>query len=323
MHPKTLAELLLMEFEDAEWLVESLIPAGGITVLSAEPSSFKTWLILYAVLCVARGECLLGQYATSQSGVLIIDEESSSRLLNSRFKMLEAESNLEVHLLNETGFQLDDKHVGQVIEYCEQNNVKLVTFDSLVRIHSFDENDATGMSKAFRQLKKFNNAGITVVVIHHNRKPGAKNGSLAHEMRGSSDILAAVDCHLALTKRDDNKHELVLTQTKSRYSEELLPIEIRINTDGESYLNFEYVGQAEPRVSKKTKASNAIDKLLEENYELNQKQIHSMLQSTDAKTSMHSVRDILQEKVRRNKLKTRSGAHGAINYAKNPETEDA
>lgn len=322
MQAITLAELLATEFEDAEWLVESLIPAEGITVLSAEPSSFKTWLVLYAVICIARGENLFGQYDTAQCGVLIVDEESSSRLLHKRFNMLAADSNLDIHLLNETGFQLDNLHVNDAIAFCKEHDIKLVTFDSLVRIHSFEENDATAMSKAFKQLKKFNKAGITVVVIHHNRKPGAKNSSLAHEMRGSSDILAAVDCHLALTKREDNKHELVLTQTKSRYSEEIAPIEIRTVTDGETTLTFEYIGQAKPKISKQAKTWDAIRDMLDEHSELNQSEIHTKLQETEGKTSMHSLRKILQEKASRNALLTKTSAHGAINYRKNTDSDN-
>src|SRR4051812_5447871 len=134
MKPIPLADLMVKEFPEANWLVEGLIPSEGMTVLSAAPSSFKTWLLLDLAICIASGKSLFGQYKTSETGVLIIDEEDNERLLQQRLSMLGAKIESPIHLLIEQGFQLTDKWVSQTIEHCLENGLGLVTFDSLVRI---------------------------------------------------------------------------------------------------------------------------------------------------------------------------------------------
>jgi hypothetical protein len=83
----TLKELMTRRYPESEWVVESLIPEG-LTVLSAQPASYKTWLLLDIAIAVASGSQLSQTFDTTQSGVLVIDEESSERLLQQRLSLL-------------------------------------------------------------------------------------------------------------------------------------------------------------------------------------------------------------------------------------------
>lgn len=60
--PISVDELLRKEFEADSWLVEGLIPKNGITVISGNPASFKTWLILLLAKHIAEGEALFGRF---------------------------------------------------------------------------------------------------------------------------------------------------------------------------------------------------------------------------------------------------------------------
>lgn len=292
MHPISLGELMAQDFPESEWLVENIIPASSITVLSAAPGSYKTWLLLEIALRVAENKSLFGQFKVQQSGVLMIDEENNHQLLQQRLKLLKARAELPICFLCGNNFILNNSSVDKVIALCEKEKLSLITFDSLVRIHTSDENDASKMSAVFQLLRRFTNNGITVVVTHHNRKPGQFKGSPSSEMRGSSDILAAVDCHLSLKRV--SKNNLLLTQSKSRFAKEIDSIELKtVSSDNE--LSFEYIGQITPPPDKRDVIQSDVVSLLKVTNSLSQKIIHEKLIESGATLNIRTLRKVLEE----------------------------
>lgn len=305
----TMAELLAVEFPDELWLVDGLVPEG-ITVLSARPASFKTWLLLDIAINVATGGLLFNHFLTEQTGVLMIDEENSARLLQQRLIMLGAVDELPVHFLVSENFKLDDRYIKKVIQFCEENDIGLITIDSLIRIYKGDENSAVDTAEVFRKIKHFTKAGISVLITHHHRKSG-KTENLAQELRGSSDILAATDSHLALSR--DEKLRLVLTQTKVRFAEEHEPIEIEITaTDGK--MEFNYLGTLKPQETKKAKTILTIKSILTERIELNQKELLAALEGAGNKVNAKTLRNTLGEMVLQEELTSTPGKGSEIRY---------
>lgn len=305
----TLKELMSKDFPESEWVVERLIPEG-LTVLSAQPASFKTWLILDLAISIASGSPLFDTFETKQSGVLMIDEENSPRLLQQRLGLLDNDIELPIHFMIEQNFKLDDSQVGRIIKYCRKHHIGLITFDSLVRIHNSNENDAVQMSEVFAKVRRFTKAGINVLITHHNRKSsGGENPG--QDMRGSSDILASVDCHLSLKREKDN-HRLILTQTKVRFSEELPPIEMEVVTS-EDAVKFEYVGSIELE-TKRTKTISAIKVLLAKLGQLNQKDLLLALEEHDNKVNAKTLRSILKNLQKDNEILGIAGKGSEILY---------
>jgi len=299
----TLMELMTKDYPDAEWVVERLVPEG-LTILSAQPASFKTWLLLDLAISVASGNQLFETFDTSQSGVLMVDEENSERMLQQRMRLLGNQTELPIYFMVERNFKLEDAQISKVIKICKEKNIGLVTFDSLVRIHSSSENDSVQMSEVFAKLRRFTKAGINVLVTHHNRKSG-KVDNPSQEMRGSSDILAAVDCHLSL-KRNREAKQLVITQTKVRLSEELEPFEMEIVVTDES-VRFEYAGLSNFVETKRQKTMKCIFKILSDGNSINQKDILAELVDIDNKVSAKTLRSILEEMEADGELTTTSG----------------
>lgn len=306
----TLKELMEQCFPDSEWVVRRLIPEG-LTVLSAQPASFKTWLLLDIAICVASGKPLFNTFDTEQSGVLMVDEENSARLLQQRLQLLDNNNELPIRFMIEQDFKLDGPNVSKIIKFCKKNDIGLVTFDSLVRIHSSNENDAVAMSDVFAKIRKFTKANINVIVTHHNRKSG-KTENPSQDMRGSSDILAVVDCHLSL-KRDRESKRLTITQTKVRSSEEIEPIEIEVIVS-EDNLRFEYLGTIELGETKRTKTTKAVKEILADSSELNQKDIFAKLEENNNKVNAKTLRSILQYMETNGELATLSGKGSEILY---------
>lgn len=202
----SLGELLNMEFKESQWTIEKLVPREEITIISGAPASFKTWMILQMAISISKGEPLFGQFESNGTGVLMIDEENHRRILKDRMKLLGAPNSLPIYFLSQKGFLVtDEKQVEKILKICEEKSVDVIFIDSLIRISNAEENDATEMSKVFYQIKKLCQAGKTVIVTHHERKEGINKSTAQNRMRGSSDISASVDSHIALIRDRKNK----------------------------------------------------------------------------------------------------------------------
>ena len=307
----TYDELMKKNFPESEWVIEPLIPQG-LTVMSAQPASYKTWLLLDIAIAVASGDQLFRTFDTVQGGVLMIDEENSERLLQQRLKLLSEEPELPIYFMIEKNFKLDDAQVSKIIKFCRDKNIKLITFDSLVRIHSSNENDAVQMSEVFSKLKRFTKANLNVLITHHNRK-GGKGENPSQEMRGSSDILAAVDCHISV-KRSQEEKTITLTQTKVRFTEELEPFDLKIIASDEK-VNFDYLGTSKFAESKRVKTRTMILEILNDFTQINQKDIISNLEIKQFKVNAKTLRKILSSMVSANEISVAAGRGSEILYS--------
>jgi len=304
MMPLTLRQLMSENYPAPAWVVEELIPAG-LTVISAEPASGKTWLLLDIALQVAEGLDLYGQLPTSKTGVLIIDEENGPSLLQSRFKLLGANDQEEVpiYIWSEEHFKVEQKYIDTVIDFCNSHGVRLVMIDTLVRIHGRDENSAVEMAQVFQLLKQLPRNDINVILTHHNRKPSPGRNNPSHAMRGSSDILAAVDCQLSLVK---DGASLTLKQNKLRNAEEFKEEIMLLLAKNEGGLEIQYVGRERTRNSKQKELETAILKTVA-NQHLNQKQLLASLKETGVNIGERTLRTNLERLVVEGKVQWSPG----------------
>lgn len=253
----SIGEILTHDFGPEEWTVKSLITKQGITAFSGNPGDYKTWVTIHIALCVSRNSPVFGKFPTTQGGVLIIDEEDHIRVVKGRLELLGAKDSDAIHYLSQSGFKADnDKALQAVVDFVKEKNIKLVILDSLVRIHQQEENDATGMAKVFSSIQKIIAAGASILFTHHHRKQyGFGNSNPGQNMRGSSDILAAVDSHITVERKRDKEDCLLFKQTKSRQGEALKPFEIEILQGPSGPSGFEYAGDYD---EKKAKAEEVV-----------------------------------------------------------------
>ncbi len=288
---KQLDELMSQDYPDQEYIVDRLVPASSITILSGQSRSFKTYTLLDMALCVASGRPLFGQFATQETGVLIIDEENGERLLQKRLKQLNAAENLPIYITSFGGFHLDDKHIEEVLGFCAENNIGLIIIDALIRVHGADENSAKDMSKVFQKLRAFTKQDVAVLVTQHHRKMGA-NGDMGagNNLRGSSDILAAIDSHIGVNRKDNLY--LTFTQDKQRYDVELDPFQVKVNVDDGGF-SFEYLGLSNKPADKSAALYSAVIELLAEYDELLQGELLERLMERGIATNEHELRKLL------------------------------
>lgn len=278
----SLSSLLSHEYPPQEYIVENLIPEASITILSGTSRSYKTYALLHLAAVVADGAELFGKLPAHKAGALMIDEENGGRLLQKRLKQLGTQKDLPVYFTSYSGFNISDFYIEKILDVCLSNNIKLVIIDSLVRIHSGDENSAGEMSKVFRQLRRLSGNNIAVLITHHTNKQGG--------YRGSTEIMAATDSFLTVTRK--NKHYLTFSQLKQRYDEEMDNFEVKVNSKGDKF-EFEYVGITKPNTDISDITQSAVMQLLTENKQLNQKQLLTELADLGVSINEHKFRELL------------------------------
>lgn len=300
LKPEHISVLMKKEFPDIEWIVEDLIPCGTVVVFSGAPATYKTWIVLHMLKNIALGTPVFGKFETKKAGLLLVDEESGERLLRRRMDASGFSEDLPVHYMSIAGFRVSEETVDDLIEYCQENDISFVVFDSLVRIHNGDENDAKAMSGVFRLIQRFKKENITVLLTHHHRKRGGfGGGDLSQEIRGSSDILAAVDVHIAVRKKDEH---IAMHQTKMRHKEEITPCKINVVSDGENF-DLVYGGEIDEIVDKKELSKKAIIDYLELNTEpIYTSALHKLLASTGLEAGYNTYNKAVKELVKAGKI---------------------
>jgi len=236
--------ILSHDFGEEEWLVDSLISKQGITALSGNPGDYKTWLSIHIALSVSRNGQVFGKFQCTKGGVLVIDEEDHLRLIKKRLKSLGVKDDDTIYYLSQSGIKVDEgKYLDLILNIIKEKSIKLVIFDSLVRVHGQDENEAKGMARVFMNLQKITKEGASILFTHHHRKQfGFSNNNPGQSMRGSSDILAAVDCHITVEKKRDEENRLIVRQTKLRQAELVPTFEVNILTGELGPSGFEFGG---------------------------------------------------------------------------------
>jgi len=258
----SLDKLLAQDFPKYEWIVDHLIPVQGLVALSGMPGSYKSFITQHLALCTAIGSPLFGKFPTKQGKVLIIDKENQPRIIQQRFRLLGAKSFLDIFFLNSDFFIEDKQLVNNVCDVIKTRSISLVIIDSLIRIYrGKNENASNDMAVVFRELKSIQDAGAAIVFTHHHRKQSfLQKNTAAENMRGSSDILASVDCHLAIDKLEE---EIKISQTKLRQEMVIKPFKLKLIYDT-NHVEFSYCGDVEEEKEKLQQAREDILIALEE-----------------------------------------------------------
>ena len=292
-------ELLKLENNDEEnWLVKGLIPKGGTTVISGDPGSNKTWIDMVTAIAVASGNRLFNFFDTKQCPVWIIDKENNKQAIRDRLKLLGLEPGLPIYISSTKDFIFNYNNRNKILDFAGEKEIKLIIYDSLRRIHTGDENSSTDISELFELLTSLHVKDISnILTHHHNKNTFAGGGS---KIRGSTDILASIDCHITVSKRPNR--EIIVEQTKNRYGQELKPFKLKILTDTTSYFQFQYEGETNLISAKRDEVIRNITELLKSSIEpIGRKTILDSIKEV-VSCSDDLIDDVLKEMTNENSL---------------------
>lgn len=291
------AKELLKSNLHQEWIIQDILPEGSISIISAKPGSFKTWLTLYFAMCISKGESVFGIFNVRKARVLIIDEEDSCVLIKDRLIKLGDNGNTDINLSIMNGFRADNEEKMQILmDELTRRKIKVLIMDSLVRIHSGDENSAKDMSSLFRKISMLKERGITVLITHHHRKSQGNQNYDNQEMRGSVDILAALDCHMMIKKDGE---DLKIKQTKNRYMPEIPPFKISFTKEDErmSFIFKGYSNESNTLLDKQDKNKEAVLSFInQKNEPITQDVIYQEFQGSIGKNNLLTILKDLEQK---------------------------
>lgn len=220
----TLGQLVAEPAEAVDWIVDGLIPCGGVILLSAKPKVGKTTLARTLVTAVARGLPFLGRKTLQGSAIYLALEESRPRLRERFAKM---------------GVRDDDQvwiHVGKapqdallaLLAAITSHHPSLVVIDPLFRFTRVKDVSAYAEVTAALEniVEAARKTGCAIVVVHHDRKAMGDGGD---QILGSTAIFGAVDTAILMQKRSDGVR---LVETEQRYGEPVAPTVVSLDERG-------------------------------------------------------------------------------------------
>jgi DNA-binding HxlR family transcriptional regulator len=191
----TLGDLLAEPEEAVAWLVEGLLPSGGVSLLAAKPKVGKSTTARCLALCVARGAPFLGR-ATVQGPVVYLALEEKRAEVAKHFRRLGATEADPIHI-----------HVGAAPEAAlealaaviDEYYPALVIVDPLLRlVRVRDANDYAEVTRALEPVIELARlSGSHIMLIHHANK-GERTGGDA--ILGSTALFGAVDTALIMKR---------------------------------------------------------------------------------------------------------------------------
>lgn len=264
-------DLMSSEYPDQPWVVENIIPEGGMICLSGMPSSYKSWFSSYLALRIMRGEPILEDPGKARAGwrsakgsVLFIDKENIEPQIQKRMRMLGAGEEMKNCHFVQGNFSTENlKGIAEVVQFIKEKKIKLVIIDSLIRIHARNENDAVEMNRVFERLAEFQHAGAAVLYLHHLRKATNFSRDPMERLRGSIDIAARLDSLIAF--ENDEKNIIEVYHGKSRYTEAFHPFVMRFEVDQNNKAYFNYDKELDPGEMEKMLCIDAVYALIKKN----------------------------------------------------------
>ena len=161
------------------WLVEGFMRERTFTVMQAEPKSGKSNLARELGLSLALGREALGMFKVQQAqNVLFIaaeeDEQDFYFHLEAMCKIKSVDYDLldKLHVFPQADLLLNTQDGKlRLADAIDASEAKAVILDPLRNLHDVEENSATEMSPIVLDLKRLAMQGLSVLLLHHSRKP--------------------------------------------------------------------------------------------------------------------------------------------------------
>lgn len=198
--------------QPVKWLIKPILPDGGFVLAAGTPGSYKSFIALDIARAVATGESFAQLGRSVQRDVLYIDLENPGNVIASRKNVLGIRQAPRLKYWGrwtpQPFFGIDSPELRKYAAAVKP----LIVFDSLVRFHKGNENDAGEMAIAMGHFLELTKAGATVLLLHHAGKDESKN------VRGSTELEGAPDLAYRVSRTDDRAVRLF--QFKNRFGEE-------------------------------------------------------------------------------------------------------
>ena len=230
----------LLRLPAPRWLIQDILPAGGLVGLYGPPGDGKSFLAIDLALCVASGQAW-HDHAVEKGFALYVSGEGGTGIgkrVQAWLSSHEVSANaVNIAWLTESmpiSSTSEDMDVlfGRLNNEVEQHP-SLVVIDTLARCFDGDENLQEDMGRFIAGVDRLRReCHATVVVVHHTRLD-------AERERGSTAFRGAADTMLSVVRKDRHG-PLALVCNKQKDAEEfgtlwfalkVVPVTMRGMTD--------------------------------------------------------------------------------------------
>jgi hypothetical protein len=198
--------------EASAWLVDQLLPAGGVSELVAKPKVGKSTLARCLVAAVARGVPFL-ERVTHRGPVIYCGFEEKRGEVRQHFRQLGLTGEEPIYvLIGATPRDFLSRLRGSI----DQIRPALVVIDPLIRLTRVkDLSEYAAVSQALEPVINLARETSThVQLVHHGRKSAAEGGDMS---LGSTAIFGSVDVGLFIRKTPRSR----LISSEHRYGDGL------------------------------------------------------------------------------------------------------
>lgn len=223
MESTSLADLMAEPGDDIAWLIEDLLPSGGLSMLASKPKVGKSTLARCMALAVARSERFLG-HACQGGPVLYLGLEDKRAATADHFRRLGA-AHEPVHII--TNRPADGLPVNAVKAEIERLGAVLCIVDTLARMIDIEDlNDYAQVQRSVGPLLDLSRrTNCHVALLHHTGKSDRPDGD---SILGSTALFGIVDVVATMKRNADGQRTLA---TVARYGADIEPTIIAMNPD--------------------------------------------------------------------------------------------
>lgn len=243
---ESFADLVATDFPPQRFLVDGLIPAGQLVMLSGRGKAGKSWLVLQLIAAIDRGIQFLGR-STRKGKVLYLALEDGRRRMNQRPRILKWTPSPAVDIAFRVDtFDRGGQGLADIRAAIADRQYDLVVIDTLIKCLSgaADENNNTEMGAICNALADMaHDSGAAILLVHHVSKAMTATDNPFNSSRGASAITAAYDVGLLLTRKHGEKEATLHVQSRDFEADDMT-IKQADNGAGWEYLGDLSVGVA-------------------------------------------------------------------------------
>lgn len=280
--------------EGLPWLLDDVLPKGGLAVVYGASGSGKTFAVLDMMMAVARGQEWRGRFVEQATVAYVVAEGAGGfrKRLSAYAQERDVDLNgVPMHVLDAAPNMLEAADTKELIRGLQAlGSVGVVVIDTLAQTTpGGNENAGEDMGKALAHCKRVHQAtGALVLLVHHSGKDQAKGA------RGWSGLRAAADAEIEVVRLDNGARYLRLSKSKDgednlEWGFELQTVHLGVNARGKAITSCVVCEAEVPKAKRSSRKLGANEALVNE----------VIQEFATAQTSGIEVDAVIEEAVRR------------------------
>lgn len=192
-----------MEIKETEWWIPELLPKNKLVLLSAEGGTGKTSLAAYLAMELAKKDVRVAYWSFEDNP----QDFTNKGMYHYNISIM--------HAVGDKVFTATEENITSLWNFLVEDGVEFLIIDPIAQLASGDINDNQKVRALLAPfIEMADQAGITILGIHHFRKPSkGSGGSVKHSATGAAAWVNSARHCLSLVKNEVG--DLLLEVSKS------------------------------------------------------------------------------------------------------------